>query len=66
MRITEPICASQTLQLAICFEIFVKMHSNPPFRASRNIVAFKGTGKQEDADYLMQEYIAGGMLIHQA
>ncbi|DBA97335.1 TPA: hypothetical protein ACH3X1_015073 [Trebouxia sp. C0004] len=25
-----------------------------------NIVAFKGTGKQEDADYLMQEYIAGG------
>jgi len=29
-------------------------------------VAFKGTGKQEDADYLMQEYIAGGMLINQA
>lgn len=50
--------------LAICFEMFVKMHSNPPCRDSRNIVAFKGTGKQEDADYLMQEYIAGGMLMH--
>lgn len=26
----------------------------------RNIVAFKGTGKQDDAEYLMQEYIVGG------
>lgn len=26
----------------------------------RNIVAFKGMGRQEESEYLMQEYIVGG------
>lgn len=30
------------------------------YACCRNIVAFKGTGRQEESDYLMQEYIAGG------
>lgn len=31
----------------------------------RNIVAFKGTGRQDESDYLMQEYIVGGTgLLH--
>lgn len=34
---------------------------NTVFTSFRNIVAFKGSGKQEDSDYLMQEYIVGGM-----
>ena len=28
----------------------------------RNIVAFKGTGRQEESEYLMQEYIVGGIV----
>lgn len=32
----------------------------PYFLPRRNIVAFKGTGKHDDAEYLVQEYIVGG------